>query len=129
MFKYKTIISKGKLFIVRLSFYLKDKSSYKLHLILDDDYDEPHSHPWNFKSIILFGGYYEDDKKYSMFKTNTKLYHEKHKIKLFRFLGFKIPTITLGKYSPKIELCSFCKEIGYCKSNKKWTRYGLRYIN
>jgi len=120
--KRKTIFSQGKPFIKRLSVYLQDKSSFKLHLILNDDLDEPHTHPWDFTSLILFGGYTEESngqkKKYGFLRKNVKLHHESHKITLFRVLGFKIPTITIGKYSKKLQLCSFCQQLGYCKMQK-----------
>jgi len=120
--KRKTIFSQGKPFIKRLSVYLQDKSSFKLHLILNDDLDEPHTHPWDFTSLILFGGYTEESngqkKKYGFLRKNVKLHHASHKITLFRVLGFKIPTITIGKYSKKLQLCSFCQQLGYCKMQK-----------
>lgn len=119
--KYKQIIQgNGKLFLRRISFYLKE-GSIKLHIITGDDCDEPHSHPWDFKSFILFGGYKEDCegivKEYRTFSVNKKIHHQKHKTTLFRLFGFKIPAITVGIYSKKLKLCSFCEELGYCKLN------------
>lgn len=119
MLKFKTIHSKGKAFIKRLSFYRKDGSSIKLHLILNDDLDEPHDHPWDFSSLILFGGYYEDDILFKTGNINMKYHFQKHKTRLRRFLGIKIPTLTIGIYSEKKQLCSFCKDVGYCLSSKK----------
>src|SRR5688572_20554125 len=58
-FKYKSIISnQGNIFLRRLSLYLP-KGSLKLHLITGDDSDVYHTHPWDFTSFILFGGYKE----------------------------------------------------------------------
>lgn len=115
--KFKTIKTKKTIpFIKRLSFYKKDGSSYKFHLILNDDLDEPHDHPWDFSSIILFGGYVEENITYGWLDVNMKFHFQKHKIRLRRFLGFKVPTITFGIYSEKKQLCSFCKEAGYCLS-------------
>ena len=125
LFKTKTIFSGGKPFLKRLSLYLS-KGSIKLHIIINDDMDEHHSHPWDFESVIIFGGYHEeilnedktiDKKTFRIGDVNQKRHYQKHKTKLFRFLGFKIPAITIGKYSDKLELCSFCKELGYCKLN------------
>lgn len=125
--KTKSIFSGGKVFLRRLSIYLK-KGSIKIHLITNDDADEHHSHPWDFKSLILFGGYWESVikdtgdnwitttySKYPFLSVNRKLHNEKHKTKLLRLWGIKIPALTVGIYSEKIELCSFCKELGYCK--------------
>jgi hypothetical protein len=117
--KFKVIRSGGKLFLCRLSLYKDDGSSFKFHLILNDDGDEPHSHPWDFTSIILFGGYYEENVKYGFLDLNVKLYHQKHKIRLRRLFGFKVPTLTMGWYSEKKELCSLCKDLGYCRTTGK----------
>jgi hypothetical protein len=118
--KCKTIRNRnGNLFISRLSFYRKDGSSYKLHLILGDDEDEPHDHPWDFSSLILFGGYYEEDVLFKFGNINIKKHDTKHKTKLRRIFGIKIPTLTFGIYSEKKQLCSFCREVGHCLSNTK----------
>lgn len=123
LFKTKKIISGGKVFLRRLSIYLK-KGSLKIHIIQNDDMDEHHSHPWDFESFILFGGYVEEtiddfgNKRTEDFRIgdiNKKKHYEKHKTKLHRFLGIKIPAVTIGYYSDKLELCSFCKSLGYCK--------------
>jgi hypothetical protein len=42
--KFKTIRSGGNSFIKRFSIYLKN-GSIKFHIFLDDDKDDPHSHP------------------------------------------------------------------------------------
>ena len=118
-FQYKTIRTQGKVFIRRFALYNKDGSSYKLHLILNDDLDEPHDHPWDFSSLILFGGYYEGDTLYGAGDVNIKLHHQKHKTRLRTFLGFKVPTITFGVYTAKLQLCSFCREAGHCLSKSK----------
>ena len=125
--RVKTIHSAGNSFIKRLSIYFK-KGSVKIHLFLDDDKDEPHSHPWDFTSWILFGGYdesIESDtggllvKRYNFLNKNTKKYHQKHKVTLKRLFGIKIPCLTIGWYSQKKQLCSFCAELGYCKEASK----------
>lgn len=142
--KFKIIKNNcNKSFLYRISLYLK-KGSIKLHIITGDDSKVFHTHPWNFTSFILFGGYKEqtkplylchfdtygyiqssiielysyETKKYRIFSINRKKYNEEHRVELFRLFGIKIPCITIGFYSNKIELCSFCKELGYCKSNK-----------
>lgn len=117
--KFKTITTKGKAFIKRLSFYNSDGSSVKLHLILHDDLDEPHTHPWDFSSLILFGGYKEENRIFGFLDVNIKKHHEKHQLKLRRIFNIPIPTLTIGIYSPKLQLCSFCTELGYCKNKQK----------
>lgn len=125
--KFKTIRSNGNSFIKRYSLYFKN-GSIKLHIILSDDNDSPHSHPWNFTSIILFGGYIEKtvindscikEKAFRFLSINKKQYFQKHRLLLKRIFGIKIPCITLGWYSNKIQLCSFCTDIGYCKESTK----------
>lgn len=123
--KYKTVLSRGNSFIHRLSIYFIG-GSVKLHLFLDDDKDDPHSHPWDFTSLILFGGYKEyveidnegiEVKTYGFFAKNIKKHYQKHKVQLRRLFGIKIPCITIGWYSQKKQLCSFCTELGYCKES------------
>jgi hypothetical protein len=125
--KFKTIHSNSNSFIKRLSLYFKN-GSIKLHIILSDDQDAPHSHPWNFTSIILFGGYIEEvlmsdnsiqKKEFRLLNVNKKKYYQKHKLSLKRIFGIKIPCITVGWYSNKIQLCSFCSDLGYCKESAK----------
>lgn len=124
-FKTKTICNNDKPFLRRLTIYLK-KDSLKFHWITDDDVT-PHTHPWDFKSLILFGGYNEaftDNKTYPEVKTfgmlsiNRKTADELHLVTLRRVLGFKIPALTVGIYGEKKQLCSPCKEAGYCLQSK-----------
>lgn len=111
---FKLVRSGGKLFILRASLR-RPTGSFKLHLILDDDQDGGHTHPWDFKSLVLFGGYYELGQLYGFLRINTKKAEEFHETKLRRFLGFKVPTLTIGWYGPKRILCSLCQSVGYCK--------------
>jgi hypothetical protein len=173
-FKYKPIKNDDKTtFLHRLSFYLK-KGSIKLHIITGDDSPVFHTHPWDFTSFILFGGYKEYIKfpwdtnvhwtnslsppqayraaervmkqmdkrpfmsdiedttglifgwKHRIFSINKKHHEQLHRVELFKVLGIKIPAITIGFYSEKLELCSFCKQLGYCKQNKP---NGIRETN
>ena len=135
MFKFKKIINKqGKVFMRRLSFYLKNGSTIKLHIITEDDSDEPHDHPWDFESFLIIpyieriffsknkGGQefsFISPKKHLPFTTIKRGMDMRHKTELYRFLGFKIPAITIGFYGPKKKLCSLCTELGYCKESKK----------
>lgn len=129
---FKNIKNNEKTFLFRLSQNLK-KGSFKLHLIIDDDI-KPHNHPWDFTSLILFGGYKETsylydkekDTKYEFSRQefgwlskNIKKSNTYHLITLRRLFGIKIPCLTIGYYSEKKQLCSLCQELGYCKSNKK----------
>lgn len=79
-----------------------------VHYIAKSDEDKfPHSHPWNFWSLILFGGYYEAlVKKYSFKKEYFKkqflsigyrYYDDYHQINLIK------PTWTLVLCSPRNE--------------------------
>lgn len=125
--KFKNIKNNGKTFLYRLSCKYKD-GSIKIHLITNDDI-KPHTHPWDFRSIILFGGYdelsFHPDKpdfegewnKYKWLSKNVKEANVSHLVNLRNFLGFKIPCLTIGIYGNKKQLCSLCKELGYCKSN------------
>jgi len=134
----------GKVFLNRLTIYLP-KGSLKLHIITGDDSPEYHNHPWDFTSFVLFGGYkeyiYIPNRELSvdlikwhylhtrnnmitllykrrMFSINKKHHNQQHRVELFKLFGFKIPAITIGYYSDKLQLCSFCKEAGRCLQNK-----------
>lgn len=132
MIKFKIIKNHlGEWFLIRLSFNLK-KGSIKLHFILRDDIDKPHSHPWDFKSFLLIPykevlytewvgrkEYFRYDlKKHKMFKLVERKSNTLHKTLLYTIFGINIPAITIGRYYEKKQLCSFCKELGYCKENK-----------
>jgi hypothetical protein len=138
--KFKRIRSnQGNVFINRLTFYLK-KGSIKLHLITGDDSEVYHTHPWDFTSFILFGGYKEyyrgveserfrgratvngkwnQLRIFRTFSINKKLHHQQHRVELFKLFGITIPALTIGIYSEKLQLCSFCKEAGRCLANDK----------
>lgn len=131
--KYKTIKPNGNSsFIKRLTFYLKN-GSIKIHLILSDDEDAPHTHPWNFTSFLIIPykeRIYEKfdgiEKRmavrlnlYYPLSINKKECNIYHKTQLYRIFGIKIPALTIGWYSNKIQLCSFCQDLGYCKEQKK----------
>lgn len=126
---FKNIKNNGKTFLFRVSCKLK-KGSVKLHLIVDDDV-KTHTHPWDFKSLVLFGGYNETayydpsdewcfvKKTYGFLSVNKKEMNIEHIVKLRRLFGVKIPALTIGIYGEKKQLCSLCKELGYCKSKNK----------
>lgn len=128
--KFKRIKNtQGTVFLSRLTIYFKN-GSLKLHLITGDDSPEYHNHPWDFTSFVLFGGYnewmyahpdhaYVSPKARYMFTFNTKQHKERHRVELFKLFGYKIPTITIGWYSHKIQLCSFCQKAGYCLQSKQ----------
>lgn len=135
-FKIKAIRQLKKLFLIRISFYLKNGGSIKIHIIVKDDTGEPHTHPCDFKSFILFGGYYEsiyknfsrdkgdvklikwEEKEYRLFDINIKQMDVYHRISLKRLFGIPIPCITIGFYSEKKQLCSLCKPYGRCLQQK-----------
>lgn len=53
---------------------------------------------------------------FSMFTLNRKRAEERHEIRLRRFMGLKVPTLTIGWYGDKKQLCSLCQELGYCRT-------------
>ena len=61
LFLVKEIKSKdGVLHFRRWNLFSCPWFSIHIHKIYKSDEDHPHSHPWNFISIILAGGYFED---------------------------------------------------------------------
>lgn len=131
----------GDTFLIRFTKKLK-KGSIKLHIIWNDDIGS-HTHPWDFKSLIIFGGYIErtwkfygvnpfkieenevdiaevmTSKTYGFLSVNKKQMNQKHQVILRRFLSVRIPAITIGFYGEKKQLCSLCKELGYCKTERE----------
>ena len=140
-FKAKVIRAGGrgtpqKGWLYRLSFYLKN-GSIKIHLIVGDDKDEPHTHPWDFTSFLILP-YKEEVIQYmglkpgevglsdvtigyrhKMFSIVRRTHDQYHRTRLYRFMGIPIPALTIGRYSKKHTLCSFCKDLGYCKQTGK----------
>lgn len=129
--KLKIIKTDNKWFMIRYTIYLKT-GSIKLHIILKDDIDEVHDHPWDFKSLLIIPYKEILHTKDLEFQNCTEIAHinhhmfsivkrnhkQKHKTQLYSISGIKIPAITIGRYYEKKQLCSFCKDLGYCKSNK-----------
>lgn len=122
IFQYKEIGDQGLPFLKRLSIYFP-KGSIKFHLMLNDDRSEPHTHPWDFYSFHLLGSYKENLDgtmlHHHMFSLIKRTMNQKHRISLYRIFGFKIPCLTVGFYTPKKQLCSFCQSLGYCKSERR----------
>lgn len=129
--KFKTIkrTCDSKLFLLRWSFYFR-KGSLKLHVIVRDDLDTPHTHPWNYRSFLIIpykevlttydvedGTPAKWNYKHLPLTLVTRDCKASHVTSLYSFLGWKIPAITIGWYSLKEQLCSFCQEAGYCKMN------------
>jgi hypothetical protein len=57
--------------------------------------------------------------EYIWLSINEKKAGIAHSVELKRLFGIKIPAITIGRYSEKKQLCSLCKDLGYCKQSKK----------
>lgn len=125
--KCKTIKLNGNSsFLRRLSIYFKN-GSIKIHLITRSDKDEPHTHPWDFKSLLIipykeqvFLG--KDSKlhlnfNHKSFKVVKREANDRHRTKLYKMFGIEIPALTIGWYGHKKQLCSFCSTLGYCKEN------------
>ena len=128
--KFKTIRKGGTVFLHRVNLYIK-KGSIKIHLIMDDDKEDAHMHPWDFNSFLFLGAYKEivDGKlfKHLPFTLVRRKCTEKHQVKLYRIFGLKIPCLTIGRYSEKKQqwceakkLCDFCSTVGYCVDKKEW---------
>lgn len=130
--KFKRITQDEDVFLYRVSLKFRQGTSWKLHIIVGDDKGEPHQHPWNFTSFLLLGAYKElvEEKMIRRwpFQIVKNECTEKHKVLLYRLLGYKIPCVTVGKYSEKIQpwcerskLCDMCKSFGYCLDKKYWS--------
>lgn len=98
----------------------------KIHKALISDPDEPHDHPWNYLSIILWGGYWEE----TILSPNPKSLYEK----LFEYIPPTIkwyrPLSILYRKGDKLHKLIIPKG-KYCLSLiitfKKWRKWG--YLN
>jgi len=138
--KFKIITQDGRVFLFRLSFPLSD-GSMKLHLIVNDDSGPEHRHPWRFSSFLLFGAYKEqvDNKVVNHWPLSLVHYEiaKEHKVILYRLFGFKLPCLTVGRYTEKVQpwcraksLCDRCKPLGVCVDATFWkdrTRSSPKY--
>lgn len=119
--KFKQIMDMGLPFLNRISLYTKN-GSIKMHLMVGDDKSEPHTHPWDFKSFLLIP-YRENldgiELNHRPLTLLTRTMNQKHRITLYQCMGIKIPSLTVGFYTKKKQLCSFCQSLGYCKSEGK----------
>lgn len=60
-FEYQRIVNRGKVYLRRWRLIMCPWGSVYLHaFIRPDDDPDPHDHPWNFWSLILWGGYVEE---------------------------------------------------------------------
>jgi hypothetical protein len=135
--KFKAITNNGRAFLYRLSFPFR-YHSIKFHLIVNDDVGEPHIHPWQFTTFLLLGAYKEmvSGRQVRHLPLSLVRYgvNKRHKVKLYRVLGFKIPCLTVGVYSKKIqpwcerkELCDLCAPTGRCIYKEYWKAEDKKY--
>jgi len=62
----KTTLSRGdKPYLIRITLFKCKWFSVKLHKTLISDPEDLHDHPWNYVSIILWGGYWEEAKRFT----------------------------------------------------------------
>lgn len=60
--KKRTIKRQGKNYLIRFTIIKTKSFSLKIHKALMSDPANLHDHPWNYISLILWGGYYEETK-------------------------------------------------------------------
>lgn len=129
--KFKAIRKQGRLFLFRASLQLADGGSVKAHLILNDDLDGAHKHPWNFTSFMLLGAYTEEVdgriEAHRPFSLVRRYFYERHRVILYRVGPCRLPCITVGRYSAKMEpwcerqtICDFCRPMGECADKAYW---------
>ncbi|MFL6127251.1 hypothetical protein [Actinophytocola sp.] len=129
--RFKVIRKKGKVFLYRLSWRMGDGGSIKVHLIVNDDLDGAHKHPWNFTSLSLLGAYMEEVDGVGVAHWPLTLVRRRasecHRVVLYKIFGHPIPCLTVGRYSPKLQpwcehrdLCDFCTPSGECADDVYW---------
>jgi hypothetical protein len=129
---FKRITKQGKIFLYRFSQRTNDGGSIKLHLIVRDDLDGAHRHPWSFSSLLLIGAYWEEVDGVVEYHKPLQIVRrsasQKHKVMLYRFLGLPLPCLTVGRYSKKTapwcertaNLCDMCQVSGSCVDKQYW---------
>lgn len=128
--KFKIITNDRKPFLFRMSVPFR-RFSIKFHLIVNDDAGEPHVHPWRFTTFLLAGSYKEivhgREVRHLPFSVVRYDIDKRHKVVLYRVFGFKIPCLTVGVYSKKVQpwcertsLCDLCAPIGHCIDKEFW---------
>jgi hypothetical protein len=58
-YKKTVLLRDGQPYLIRRTLFSCHRLSIKLHYVIKDDIGEMHNHPWNYISIILWGGYKE----------------------------------------------------------------------
>lgn len=59
--KKRTILKRdNEPYLIRTTLFACKWFSIKIHKALISDSDGPHDHPWNYLSLILWGGYWEE---------------------------------------------------------------------
>jgi len=128
--KRRTLMREGKPYLVRTTLLKCPWFSLKIHKALMSDPAVPHDHPWNYYSLILWGGYYEEVVKevvnpaYDLqsFTTKEPFLIEKWEKKWYRpgslliRIGDKLHRLIIpeGKYSISLIL-----------TTKKWRDWGF----
>lgn len=108
----KTLLREGKPYLIRITLFKCSYFSVKIHKALISDPAIPHDHPWNYLSIILWGGYYEETIlesgawKQKWYKPGSMLYRKGNK-----FHKLILPE---GKYSVSLIFVG-----------KKWREWGF----
>ena len=128
--KFKAITNNGRTFLYRISLPFRT-CSIKFHFIVDDDVGDPHIHPWRFTTFLLLGAYKEivgsQEIRHAPFSLIRYDIDKRHKVVLYRLFGYKIPCLTIGIYTKKIQpwcerehLCDLCAPIGHCIDKEYW---------
>ena len=72
--RYRLILDRqnNKPYLERYYIFLKNRSKFPfnifIHKFLNSDPDHLHDHPWNYRTIILYGGYWEYTENSKMWK-------------------------------------------------------------
>jgi uncharacterized protein len=131
--RFKVIRKQGRVFLYRLSWRTRDGGSVKIHLIVNDDLEAAHKHPWNFTSFPVLGAYKEEVDGVTVahrpLTAIRRQVNERHRVILYRVFGRPLPCLTVGRYSPKLQpwcehqnLCDFCTPLGECADTTYWKR-------
>lgn len=121
-------IEKEVPYLIRWTLFKCPWFSLKLHKILISDPADPHDHPWNYTSLILWGGYWEKNHFPNKLKrdySNNKWYKWYGPLSLLYRKGDKLHRLTIpsGKFCISLVLTTKpWRDWGFLKNNK-WVNH------
>lgn len=114
--KKKTLMREEKPYLIRITLFKCPYFSVKIHKALMSDPAIPHDHPWNYYSLILWGGYWEE--------TTLPNYEEGHYVQKIWYGPGKL-LIRKGDKLHRLVIPEKKYSISLILTSKKWRDWGF----